>query len=347
MSCKKASSHSPISINGEEFRVRLKEKKGQIFEQCASLDQKYICCHFHVIHSLSNCPFNCSYCFLQNYLTNKELSVIKDTDAILKEIKEKTVVTPWYLYRIGNWELGDSLALNPRTKQTNALIEGLSNFPNILFELRTKSDYVDEILALNHKQRTIVSWTMSPEIVIKKEEHGTATLSQRLKAIQKVLKAGYLISLHFDPMLYFEGWEKAYFELIAQIFKVIPATKIAWISIGSLRFNPEMKKTIEENFPHSKITTPEMISGDDRKMRYVKPLRIKMYQLLYQQIKKHAPKVWTYLCMERFDVWDKIFGTHPESIQKHDYLIATSLHQRFPHLITQKPSWAKYQKIII
>ena len=330
----------------------LASKKGEVFNQCASLDERYLCCHFHVIHSISNCPFDCSYCFLQNYLTNTTTTLITDTKAILAEIQSKVSQNSWYLYRIGNWELGDSLVFNPLTKQTNELIEGIKNFPNVLFELRTKSDCVDEILDLNHQQKTIVSWTVSPDCIIKQEEHGTASLKKRLQAMQKVIKAGYLIGLHFDPMLYFKGWETAYSRLVKAIFQAVSPQNISWISIGSLRFNPEMKKTIEANFPTTKITTPEMITGNDRKMRYVKPLRVKMYQHLYQEIRKQEIKfalknpIWIYLCMERWDMWQKVFGFYPKSIQENDFLLVQSLAQRFPQLVSQ-PNWELYQQLKI
>ncbi len=59
--------------------------------------------------------------------------------------------------------------------------------------------------------------------------------------------------------------------LVKQTFDTAPPDRIAWISIGSLRFNPEMKKEIENNYPDSRLTCAEMVLGDDSKVRYVKP----------------------------------------------------------------------------
>ncbi len=247
-------------------------KKGQSLDRCATLSDKYICCNVHVIKSLSNCPFECSYCFLQNYLTDGTLSAVKDLKAVLDEIREKLHDQPWRFFRIGNWELGDSLAIEKQTGQAAHLIRAFSTFQNAVLELKTKSADVDSILNIPHQGRTVVSWSLNPQDVIGKDEHKTASLENRLKAIQRVANAGYRVGLHFDPMIEYKGWREGYANLVQQVFAHAPLHSIAWISIGSLRFNPEMKRKLEQNFPRSKLTLSEMVLGDDRKLRYVKPL---------------------------------------------------------------------------
>jgi hypothetical protein len=91
-----------------------------------------------------------------------------------------------------------------------------------------------------------------------------------------------------------------------------------------------MKKKIENNYPDSLLTSAEMVHGDDAKIRYVKPLRVAMHRFLYKELKKYVPEtILIYLCMERWDVWDKVFGSHPESVGHLDYLFAKSLYERF------------------
>ena len=148
--------------------------------------------------------------------------------------------------------------------------------------------------------------------------------------MNKVSRSGYLIGLHFDPMIYHEQWEKGYEKLVRDVFSVVHPDRSAWISIGSLRFNPEMKKKIENNYPDSSLTCAEMVVGDDAKVRYVKPLRLKMYKHLYGQLKNHiSDSNMVYLCMERWDMWEKVFGSRPESNGHLDYLFAKSLYERY------------------
>ena len=305
-------------------------KKGETMGVCATCNDKYLCCNVHVMRSVHNCPFQCSYCFLQNYLTDGVTKVVDDISELMDEVRQKIYREPKRLFRIGTWELGDSLALESSTGQAAKLIQAFADLDNAVLELKTKSDRVDSILGIDHKKRTVISWSLNAEQVISAEEHGTASLEKRIEAMKKVYQAGYLIGLHFDPMIYHEQWEKGYEELVRDVFSAVHPERIAWISIGSLRFNPEMKKKIENNYPDSSITCAEMVVGDDAKVRYVKPLRLKMYNHLYGKLKKHiSDSNMVYLCMERWDMWEKVFGSRPESDKHLDYLFARSLYDRY------------------
>jgi spore photoproduct lyase len=324
--------------------LHISKKVGEALHVCASLNPEYICCNTQVLRSISNCPYTCTYCFLQSYLTNGTTTVIADVPALVEEIKEKTRREPWRFFRIGTWELGDSLALEGMLGTAGELVSAFADLPNAVLEFRTKSDFVEPFLTLQSNGRTIISWTLNPEPVICGEELGTASLDKRLAAMGRVVSKGYLTALHFDPMVYYEGWQTGYDDLVKRIFEVIPPENVAWISIGALRFNPEMKKQIEDNFPRSRLTSAEMVLGGDGKVRYVKPLRVKMMTRLVDAIRKYGgDDPFIYLCMERWDVWQKVLGYAPASIDHLDYLITKSLYDRFPGLVHARPVLEQYQ----
>lgn len=310
--------------------VQMAPYKGEAMGPCATFNRKYMCCNVHVLKSVHNCPFECTYCFLQNYLTDGVTKSVDNIDTLMKEVREKISKEPLRLFRIGTWQLGDSLALEDNTGQAAGLIREFADLENAVLELKTKSKCIDSVLPLDHRGKTVVSWSMNTEYIIKTEEHGTAPLEERLHAMYKTARAGYLIGLHFDPMILHKGWAEGYELLVKQIFNAVSPDKIAWISIGSLRFNPEMKKKIENNYPDNRLTCAEMVLGDDAKMRYIKPLRVNMYRHLYNALRRHVSGAnLIYLCMERWDVWDKVFGYHPGSIEHLDFLFAQMLYRRF------------------
>ena len=330
-------------------------KKGDVMHTCATISNKYICCNVKVIKSVSNCPFDCSYCFLQNYLNDGNSKVVNDIDAMIEEVKLNCKKEPNRLFRIGTWELGDSLAFEKETKQAELLIEKFKDIPNAVLELKTKSNIVDPILNCDHQQKTVVSWSLNTNYIIETQEHKTARLHERIEAINKVTKAGYLIGLHFDPTIIHPNWESEYTELIESVCANTDPSQIAWISLGSLRFNPEMKKKIESNFPKTSITYNEMILGDDGKVRYPKPTRIKMYKHIIEQLEKHlncsnlSPllppeknKPLFYFCMERWDIWETFFNKSPKSINELDYLFAKNMHNRFYSNILTPPKLENY-----
>lgn len=324
-------------------RLHIDRKRGDVFHLCSSLDPEYICCNVHVLGAISNCPYDCSYCFLQNYLTNSVITVIADTAAILAEVRAKTQHQPWRFFRVGTWELGDSLAMEPITGAAAELVRAFATWNNVIFELKTKSDCVDGLLDLPHGDRCVVSWTMNPQTIASREELRAASISARLDAMVKVISKNYLVAIHFDPMILHPGWEVAYDDLVKQIFAVIPCHRIAWISVGSLRFNPEMKRKIEDNFPGSRITSEEIVLGKDGKMRYIKPLRIDLYTQIVQSIRHYgSDDIFVYLCMERADVWQRVFTDVPHSIGHFDYLMTASLQTRFPGLVHQAPKLSLY-----
>ena len=318
-------------------------KKGNAMDTCATFNDKYLCCRVHVLRSVHNCPFECSYCFLQNYLTDGITKTVGDTESLMEEVRGKINREPWRLFRIGTWELGDSLALEKETGQAAKLIREFSGLRNAVLELKTKSDCVDSILNINHNGRTVVSWSLNTDHIVRTEEHGTASIDKRLESMHRTANAGYMIGLHFDPMILHEGWEGGYETLVRQVFEAVPSDRVAWISMGSLRFNPEMKKKMENNYPDSRLTCAEMVLGDDAKVRYVKPSRVKMYKHLYRELRKNVrEESLIYLCMERWDVWDKVFGYHPDSIGHLDYLFAESLYERYS-LGSGQPDRADYE----
>lgn len=325
-------------------RLALVEKKGQKLDTCASKYNDYVCCNVKVLKAVSNCPYDCTYCFLQNYLTDGTTQVVKDTPALMQEVHDRLAQQPWRFFRIGTWELGDSLALESHSGQAAALIKEFATLNNVVLELKTKSDEVDNILDIDHQGKTVVSWSLNTHEIIDKEEHKTASLDKRLAAMKKVADAGYLIGLHFDPMIWHPTWKEGYTDLVEKVFQQVSIEQVAWVSIGSLRFNPEQKRKMENNFPGSTMLDVEMVAGNDNKVRYVKPLRLEMYKHLYQELQKHQiEQTVLYFCMERWDVWESVFAYSPKSIGELDYLFAKSMCKRFPHLKITEPKQAMYE----
>lgn len=302
--------------------------KGKILNLCASFDSRYICCRTHVLGVISNCPFNCSYCFLQKYLTDTTTYYVESKLA-LSEVEETISSNENRVYRIGTWELGDSLA-TPRTDKLNMLfIEAFSAFKNALLELKTKSNRVSALMNLMHRERTVISWSMNTEKIIKEEEKHTASLADRVFAMKKVIDKGYPIALHFDPIIFYENFLEDYIKLIRYIFNVIPSDRVAWISLGSLRFHPEMRREIAINYPYTKLLREEMVRGDDNKLRYPRPKRSFIYRTICSEIQTVTKgDCFIYLCMERPNVWQEVFKSFPQSISELDFLFSLSLYKR-------------------
>lgn len=318
--------------------ILLTEKQGHTVKQCPGTDRTYRCCNYHVINQTSNCPIDCTYCILQFYLNNPVTTVYANSDKLLTEVREKIATQPKRFFRIGTGELSDSLAFDSSSEFSRDIVQYFADLDNVLLELKTKSNRIENLLELDHNGHTVISWSVNPQVIIDAEEHKAASLKERLEAMRQVQAAGYKIGFHFDPLLFHEGWEKTYPDLIRQLFEVVDPLNVAWISIGSLRFPPEMKEKVLEKFPKSKIMFAELIRGMDGKMRYPKPLRLEMYRIVYNALRSFGSKdLFIYFCMESEEIWERVMGWSPESNEHLDFLFSKSLYKQFPGLMSEEP----------
>lgn len=323
--------------NGKR-KIFLTRKKGHVLKQCPGTDRSYRCCNYHVINQTSGCPIDCTYCILQFYQNNPVTTVYADTENLAMEIHEKVRSQPERFFRIGTGEMTDSLAFDDYSKFSREIIPVFTALPNVLLELKTKSNTVENFLDMNHQGKVVCSWSVNPPDVVSDEEFKAANFDERLEAMAKVQERGFKLGLHFDPILYYKDWESGYEAVIKRLFETVDPDRITWISMGSLRFPPEMKSKIVSKFPKTRIVYQELIKGNDGKMRYVKPLRLQLYHKLYDWMREYGGEdLFIYFCMEKAEIWERIMGWAPESNEHLDYLFAESLYRRFPELMDEPP----------
>jgi len=272
--------------------------KGISFKPCQGMCEGVVCCGYYTIDLASGCLCDCSYCILQYYLANNPLTTVyANIEEILGMVKQALEATPSRHFRIGTGELSDSLAFDDITGYSKILVNFFAQQSNATFEFKTKTTKIDNLLGLKHRGRTVVSWSLNPERVIISDERNSTALDERLKAAQKCVQAGYRVGFHFDPIVHYAEWENDYKATVERIFEFVPASSIAWISLGTLRFPPVLKGIAEKRFPGTKIFCGEFIPANG-KMRYFRPIREDIYRKMRAWIKDKAPKVEPYLCME-------------------------------------------------
>jgi spore photoproduct lyase len=321
--------------------LRLAVGRGSLVKPCPATAEPYLCCRYTVLNAQSQCPMDCAYCVLQTYLDSACQTVFVNTDDMLEQAGRLLDESPNRLFRIGTGELADSLALDDLTGTARECIEFFAARPNALFELKTKTVRVDGALeAKSH--RAVISWSVNPPSVISSEEHGAAPLERRLDAAARCAAAGFLIGFHFDPILDFPDCESAYAGLADRLFDAVDPSRVAWISLGSLRYPPALGDVIRTRFPNSRIGFGEMIRGLDGKMRYPRPLRTALYRSVVERIRRRSSEVFVYFCMESRPVWEKVMGFAPRDNADLDFRFAESLHRRFPEFGFPEPDRGGY-----
>ena len=289
----------------------LAKHNGRFFKPCPAgrtrQGTRNACCNYFVVNYASNCHMECSYCYLQSYLNFPYLIVYANLDDLLAELASTLEAAPGRFLRIGTGELADSLGLDPLTAYSVPLVDFFARQGNAVLEFKTKSNCVKNLLGLEHRGRTVVSWSMNPRFIQQREEHKTATIDERFQAAEQCVAAGYPVAFHIDPLIYYPEWEHDYHGLIQEIFERIPMAAVPWLSLGSLRMTLRLKEIMRERFPKSFLPLGELVPTEDGKMRYFRPIRIEMYRKVMSWIRALTSRTSVYICMENADVWNKVF----------------------------------------
>lgn len=302
----------PGSLSEGKRHLLLCRNRGAFLKACPAT-REYRCCDYQVLNVGMNCPMDCVYCILQAYLNNPWLSFFVNVDDLLAELKLAFADQTSGFRRIGTGEFTDSLVLDSITGLSQVLVEFMSRQTGGVLELKTKTAEIANLEGLNHNGRTIVAWSLNSTSIMQTEEFRVASLEERIDAALKCAQWGYRLAFHFDPIVWHPGWEKGYADTINYLFSRVPKDRIAWISMGGLRYLPKLKAIANQRFPKSKIFFEEFILGLDGKQRYFRDHRTEMYTFVASEIKRHAaPETCLYMCMESDEIWQEVFEFTPE-----------------------------------
>jgi len=293
------------SIEAAKRILFLTANRGGFIRKCPGT-KNYTCCDYMILHVGTFCTMDCAYCILQSYFHPPVLQffvnhqqMFEELDAFLEARRHR---------RIGTGEYTDSMIWELWTDLSEELIPRFANQSHSVLELKTKTTHINNLKDLPHHRRTVLSWSVNTPAIIRQNERGTASLEARLNAAAKCQDWGYPLAFHFDPIVEYEGCLEEYQKVADMIFDRISAENIVWISLGSLRFMPDLKAVIQERFSETKLLYGEFIKGLDGKARYLKHIRVEIYRGIIEAIHERASDVMVYFCMESEEIWEKTLG---------------------------------------
>lgn len=304
-----------LTLTQGKKTLYLKKFLGTPIKLCPGFSENAVCCNYYILDFIENCPLECSYCILQAIHNQPTITFHVNIEEILNRIGLVVSKRATTNFSIGTGEHSDSLALDHIFELNPLLVDFFAKLPNTRLELKTKTNSIENLLDLNHQGHTIVSWSINTEEISRKEEHKTATSKQRVLAAARLVEAGYFVAFHFDPLIFYEGWQEGYNEIVDFIATNIDLKRIAWVSIGTLRATHNLKKIAEARFPKMDLFCNEFELAADGKMKYIRPIRETLCNHLSNQIKQKLPTVPNYLCMEQSTIWEKAMNYIPNSPQ--------------------------------
>jgi spore photoproduct lyase len=253
--------------------------------------------HFYFIHA-KNCIYECQYCFLQGYFKSPDILIHLNYDKLCSALKSS-----FQEHSNGAWyhagEFSDSLALSSITNELPYLFNLFKSFPNHFLELRTKSANIKSLLKLKPTNNIIVSFSLSPKSSAKDYDLRASSVNARIAVMKRLAEKGYILGIHFDPIIYSENYIELYSELINEIVQNINVQSIKYFSIGTVRFTKEVFQQLKTNYPDSNIFQRQFIKGFDGKFRYHKPLRKTIQMEIKERlIQNEVTEEVIYFCME-------------------------------------------------
>lgn len=274
-----------------------------ILGRCPVASEKTHCCNLYTLDAVFRCAYDCSYCSIQSFYDEGRISFHGN----LKEKLAALKLDPDKRYHIGTGQSSDSLLWGNR----NGLLEELCTFarsnPNVILELKTKSDNVQWLLEHELPSNLLVTWSLNTQAIIQWEERGTASLEQRLQAARSCADKGIPVGFHFHPMVRYRNWEREYRELFRMVQNRFSQEEVVLCSLGTLTYiKPVLKKIRERDFHSAILRMPmEEIAG---KFSYPPEQKEELFRLALDELAAWQEEVYCYLCMEDKALWPRLFG---------------------------------------
>ena len=266
---------------------------------CPVDGEKTRCCKLRTLDAVMQCAFGCSYCSIQAFYNENEIRIVSNLREKLEAMEIGDDV--WH---IGTGQASDSLLLGDDYGTLSALATFAEKHPNIVLEMKSKAGR--DVFNRPWPRNMVFTWSLNAPTIIEKEEHFTASLSERLRMAQKARDNGNLVGFHIHPMFYFKGWEKEYGEVVEAIVSSFRPEEICMIGIGTLTFTKAVIKRLREMGQESKVLQMELTEAAG-KYSYPLDKKEKMFRHIYASFPEEYRKgVFFYLCMEDPSLWKPV-----------------------------------------
>ena len=209
--------------------------------------------HNYYFSHMFNCVYDCRYCFLQGMYNSGNYVVFVNTEDFFSDIdKVASQHENDEVWFFSGYDC-DSLALDPITGFVDDCLQHFENRPQAHLELRTKSTQIRPLLKRPAIPNVVVAFSLSPEPIVKAEEHSTPSLQKRLGALKKLQDHGWKIGFRFDPLLYTDDFETLYGTMFDQVFDQLDASRVHSVSTGVFRLPKGFHKKLVRLYPDARL----------------------------------------------------------------------------------------------
>ncbi|RUS48274.1 spore photoproduct lyase [Cohnella sp. AR92] len=153
----------------------------------------------------------------------------------------------------------DPVGLEHLTGSLADTITFMANEPLGRLRFVTKYHHVEPLLSLKHNGNTRIRFSVNADYVIKNFEPATSRFAERIEAAGKIAKAGYPLGFIIAPIIWYDGWQEGYGELLRKLGAALPEEASADLTFELIqhRFTKTAKSTIEKRYPKTRLEMDE------------------------------------------------------------------------------------------
>ncbi|WP_138493055.1 spore photoproduct lyase [Paenibacillus pinistramenti] len=204
----------------------------------------------------TGCMGHCHYCYLQTTLGAKPyIRVYVNTNEILSAAKAYIDERSPEITRFEAACTSDPVGLEHITGSLQELIEFMAGEELGRLRFVTKFHHVEPLLGLNHNGHTRIRFSVNSDYVIRSFEPATSRFEERIEAAAKIARAGYPLGFIIAPIIWYDGWETGYAELLQKLAAALPKEDLKDLTFEMIqhRFTKTAKRVIEERYPKTKL----------------------------------------------------------------------------------------------
>jgi len=254
------------------------------------------------------CPYGCAYCYLAGTAGvwhSPTVKIYANLPEILAGIDRvaRRLAKPTAFY-LG--KLQDGLALDPLTGYSKVLVPFFAEHPFARQVVLTKSTTVDNLIGVNHGNKTILSWSVNPPEVAGRFEAGAPGIDDRLAAMERCAAAGYPLRAVLMPMIPVEGWPDIYGRFVRTLLERAPIRRL---TVGGICSYRNARRLMERKLGRDNPISRSFEAGGrapDGRLRYPRDLRVEMYRVVIGAARRARPETELALCLEERPVWEAV-----------------------------------------
>lgn len=297
--------HNRIDVPGANVREQHYEGKKTLVFGVHKSPLRYSdedgngCPNYWHVSPYGFCPYDCQYCYLAGTPGVKHSPTVK-IFLNLPEMMDGVDATASRLARPTAFYLGklqDSLALDPLTGYSRRMVPFFAEHPYARLILLTKAACVENLLDLDHRGHTILSWSLNPPAVSSAFERNVPPPEQRVAAMKRCAEARYPLRAVVMPIIPVTGWQGIYGGFLKSLLESVPLQRI---TLGQICSYWGALSLMEDKLGKANAISCQLDrrKSADGRIRFPFALRVRVYRYLIDCIRRMQPSLDIALCLE-------------------------------------------------